>query len=99
MATNLYHQTLTDPGTGQCGTLYPVASNPRMVAGESLTMTALKCNLEPLNFRSYPVTFTATEKQELEQAFPTGVWTTASRASASASRSRPGSATETIRPA
>jgi hypothetical protein len=72
-ATNLYHQTLTDPGTGQCGTLYPVASNPRMVAGASLTMTALKCNLEPLNFRSYPVTFTATEKQELEQAFPTGV--------------------------
>ena len=52
---------------------YPVASNPRMVAGESLTMTALKCNLEPLNLSSYPVTFTAAEKQQLEQAFPAGV--------------------------
>jgi hypothetical protein len=72
-ATNLVHQTLTDPGTGACGTAYPVASNPRMVAGEGLTMTALKCNLQPLNFASYPVTFTAAEKTQLEQAFPTGV--------------------------
>jgi Tannase-like family of unknown function (DUF6351) len=72
-ATNLVHQTLTDPGTGQCGTTYPVASNPRLVAGEPLTMPALKCSLEPLNFRDYPVTFTAAERAELRQAFPTGV--------------------------
>jgi Tannase-like family of unknown function (DUF6351) len=72
-ATNLVHQTLTDPGTGACGTAYPVASNPRMVAGEGLTMTALKCNLQPLNFASYPVTFTAAEQAQLEQAFPSGV--------------------------
>ena len=49
---------LTDPGTGQCGTTYPVASNPRLVAGEPLTMPALKCSLKPLNFGDYPVTFT-----------------------------------------
>ncbi len=72
-ATDLVHQTLTDPGTGQCGTAYPVASNPRMVAGEPLTMPALKCSLKPLNFRDYPVTFTASDKAELRQAFPTGV--------------------------
>jgi hypothetical protein len=72
-ATDLVHQTLTDPGTGQCGTAYPVASNPRLVAGEPLTMPALKCSLEPLNFRDYPVTFTAAERAELRQAFPTGV--------------------------
>ncbi|HEX4283214.1 MAG TPA: DUF6351 family protein [Solirubrobacteraceae bacterium] len=72
-ATNLVHQTLTDPGTGPCGTAYPVASNPRLVAGEPLTMPALKCSLKPLNFRDYPVTFTAAEKAELRQAFPTGV--------------------------
>jgi Tannase-like family of unknown function (DUF6351) len=72
-ATNLVHQTLTDPGTGQCGTAYPVASNPRLVAGEPLTMPALKCSLKPLNFRDYPVTFTSAEKAELRQAFPTGV--------------------------
>jgi hypothetical protein len=72
-ATNLVHQTLTDPGTGQCGTTYPVASNPRMVAGEPLTMPALKCSLKRLNFGDYPVTFTSTEKAQLRQAFPSGV--------------------------
>ena len=72
-ATDLVHQTLTDPGTGQCGSTYPVASNPRLVAGEPLTMPALKCSLEPLNFSDYPVTFTAAEQTELRQAFPTGV--------------------------
>jgi hypothetical protein len=66
-------QTLTDPGTGQCGAAYPVASNPRLVAGEPLTMPALKCSLEPLNFSDYPVSFTAAEQAELRQAFPTGV--------------------------
>ncbi|MGH3301082.1 MAG: DUF6351 family protein [Streptosporangiaceae bacterium] len=72
-AADLVHQTLTDPGTGQCGAAYPVASNPRMVAGEPLTMPALKCSLEPLNFRDYPVTFTAAQQAQLRQAFPTGV--------------------------
>ncbi len=72
-ATNLVHQNLTDPGTGQCGAAYPVASNPRLVSGEPLTMPALKCSLKPLNFRDYPVTFTAAEQAELRQAFPTGV--------------------------
>ena len=72
-ATDLVSQTLTDPGTGQCGTAYPVASNPRLVAGEPLTMSALKCGLRPLNFGDYPVTFTAAEQAELRQAFPTGV--------------------------
>jgi Tannase-like family of unknown function (DUF6351) len=72
-ATDLVNQTLTDPGTGQCGTTYPVASNPRLVAGEPLTMPALKCSLQPLNFRAYPVTFTAAEKAGLRQAFPAGV--------------------------
>jgi hypothetical protein len=72
-ATGLYHQTLTDPGTGPCGAAYPVAGNPRLAAGEGLTMTALKCDLKPLDFSDYPVTFTAAEKQQLEQAFPDGV--------------------------
>ena len=74
-ATNLVHQTLTDPGTGQCGTAYPVASNPRLVAGEPLTMPALKCSLKPLDFSDYPatVTFTAAEQAQLQQAFPDGV--------------------------
>ena len=72
-ATDLVHQTLTDPGTGQCGTTYPVGSNPRLAAGEPLPMPDLKCALKPLNFGDYPVTFTAAEQAELRQAFPTGV--------------------------
>ena len=72
-ATDLVHQTLTDPATGQCATQFPVASNPRLVAGQGLAMTQLKCSLRPLNFHLYPVTFTAAEQQELRQAFPSGV--------------------------
>jgi Tannase-like family of unknown function (DUF6351) len=72
-ATDLVHQTLTDPATGQCATQFPVAANPRLVAGQGLAMTQLKCSLRPLNFRSYPVTFTPAEQQELRQAFPSGV--------------------------
>jgi hypothetical protein len=72
-ATNLVHQTLTDPGTGQCGAAYPVASNPRLVAGEPLTMPALKCSLKRLSFGDYPVSFTDAEKAQLRQAFPRGV--------------------------
>jgi hypothetical protein len=69
----LVHQTLTDPSSGQCGALFPVAANPRLVAGESLSMTALKCDLRPVRFSSYPVTFTADQKQQLREAFPSGV--------------------------
>ena len=72
-AASLLHQTLTDPGSGPCGATYPIASNPRLVAGEPLTMPALKCSLEPLNFGDYPVTFTAAEQAQLRHAFPTGV--------------------------
>jgi hypothetical protein len=72
-ATDLVHQTLTDPSSGPCAALYPVASNPRLVAGEGMSMTALKCNLEPLRFSDYPVTFTAAERQQLRQTFPSGV--------------------------
>jgi hypothetical protein len=72
-ATDLVHQNLTDPASGQCAALYPVAANPRLVAGESLPMTALACNLTPLRFRDYPVTFTDAQKQQLRQTFSTGV--------------------------
>jgi hypothetical protein len=72
-ATNLVHQALTYPTGGQCGAVYPVAANPRLVAGEGLSMTALACNLTPLRFRDYPVTFTAAQKQQLRQTFATGV--------------------------
>jgi hypothetical protein len=72
-ATDLVHQSLTYPTGGQCGAVYPVAANPRLVAGEGLTMTALACNLAPLRFSDYPVTFTAAQQQQLRQTFSAGV--------------------------
>jgi hypothetical protein len=42
-------------------------------SGESLTMSAMKCSLTPLNFAGYPVTFTAAEQAQLRATFPTGV--------------------------
>jgi hypothetical protein len=50
-----------------------VASNTRLIAGESLSMPVLKCALQPLRFGDYPVTFIDSEKAELRAAFPTGV--------------------------
>ncbi len=69
----LVHEPLSYNGSGQCATAYPVAANTRLVAGQPLTMTALKCALKPLSFRDYPVAFTAAQRDKLRAAFPTGV--------------------------
>ncbi len=69
----LVHETLSDTGSGQCASAFPVASNTRLTAGETLSMPVLKCALRPLRFGDYPVTFTDAEKAELRAAFPTGV--------------------------
>jgi len=66
-------EPLTYPSGGQCGAAYPVAANTRMAAGQSLAMDVLKCRLKPLDFRDYPVSFTATDRQRLRSAFPDGV--------------------------
>jgi hypothetical protein len=66
-------EPLTYPASGRCGAVYPVASNPRLVAGEGLTRSALKCSLRPIDFAEYPVTFTAAEQVTLRATFPTGV--------------------------
>lgn len=72
-ATDRILAPVTDPASGPCAATYPVASDPRQVAGEPQTMNVLTCTLEPLNWSSYPVTFTAAEKAQLRAAFPTGV--------------------------
>ncbi|WP_439378689.1 DUF6351 family protein [Amycolatopsis lexingtonensis] len=66
-------EKLTYPASGQCGALYPVAANTRMVAGEGLALDVLKCRLKPVDFRDYPVTFTPADQQRLRAAFPGGV--------------------------
>jgi hypothetical protein len=72
-ATERISEPLTYPSGGRCGQLYPIGANPRLVAGADLSMTTAKCRLTPLDFRDYPVTFTAAEKALLRKAFPTGV--------------------------
>jgi hypothetical protein len=72
-ATERIKEPLTYPSGGRCGQLYPIAANPRLVAGADLSMTTAKCRLESLNFADYPVTFTDGEKALLRKAFPTGV--------------------------
>ncbi|MDQ0376255.1 DUF6351 family protein [Amycolatopsis thermophila] len=72
-ATERVLEPLTYPAAGRCGALYPVAANTRMAAGEGLAMDVLKCRLTPLDFRDYPVRFTAEEQRKLRAAFPDGV--------------------------
>lgn len=67
------HESLSYGGTGTCASLFPVAANTRLVAGEPLAMPVLKCALKPLDFTGYPVVFTDAQKAELRAAFPTGV--------------------------
>jgi len=72
-ATERIVEPLTYPASGRCGALYPIAANPRLVAGSDLSMNTLKCRLEPLDFHDYRVKFTNDEKALLRKAFPKGV--------------------------
>jgi hypothetical protein len=72
-ATDRITSPLTDPATGPCAAQYPVASSPRQVAGGPLAANVLKCQLRPVNFAAYKVTFTAAQKAELRSVFPGGV--------------------------
>ena len=60
-------------GSGECERLYPSASYPRGVAGESIAADVVKCQLKPIDPRDYTVTFTPDEKARLETIFPGGV--------------------------
>jgi hypothetical protein len=60
-------------GKGKCNTLYPVHSEPRMVAGAPLTNDVIKCQLKPINFADYKATFTGAQKARLKAIFPDGV--------------------------
>jgi hypothetical protein len=66
-------EPLTYPASGQCGAIYPVAADTRLVAGEGLGLDVMKCRLRPLDLREYPVTFTPAEQAQLRTTFATGV--------------------------
>jgi hypothetical protein len=66
-------ETATFDGSGGYNTTYPVHSEPRMVAGAPLTNDVLKCQLKPINYAAYKVTFTAAQKARMAAIFPSGV--------------------------
>ncbi len=63
----------TFDGPGGFNKLYPVHSEPRLVAGAPLTNDISKCQLKAINFAEYKVNFTEVQKSRLKTIFPTGV--------------------------
>ena len=60
-------------GANKCNALYPVHSEPRLVAGAPLTNDVMKCQLKPVNFADYKVSFTDAQKARMKAVFSTGV--------------------------
>ena len=57
----------------RCHQLFPVASNPRLVAGSPLAHDRLKCALKPVNRADYRATLTAAQLESLRMVFADGV--------------------------
>jgi hypothetical protein len=63
----------TFDGTGGFNTMYPVHSEPRLIAGEPLTNDVVKCQLKALNYVDYKATFSAAQRARMAAIFSTGV--------------------------
>jgi hypothetical protein len=57
----------------KCNALYPVHSEPRLVAGAPLTNDVMKCQLKPIDFSEYRAPFTDAQQARMKTVFPTGV--------------------------
>lgn len=64
-------EPITDPA--RCRTLFPVARNPRLVAGSPLAYDRLKCELRPVDRRDYTVPITDAQLAGVQAVFPQGV--------------------------
>jgi len=58
---------------GRCNTLYPVHSEPRLIAGAPLTNEIVKCQLKRIDYADYQATFSTEQKRRMQAVFPTGV--------------------------
>ncbi len=58
---------------GECNEMYPTFAGPRAVAGGPASNNVLKCQLKPIAFSDYKVTFSDAEKARLTAIFPNGV--------------------------
>ncbi|WP_265633010.1 DUF6351 family protein [Cupriavidus cauae] len=63
----------TAHGPGQCNTLYPAGTTPRMVAGGPLADDIVKCQLKPVDPADYKVMMTPAQLARLQSIFTTGV--------------------------
>ena len=64
-------EPITDPG--RCQAMFPVAANPRLVAGSPMTQDRLKCELKPIDRADYRVALTDAQLATLREIFPGGV--------------------------
>ena len=67
------NERLYDNTEGACNRLYPPHAGLRLVAGGPLTNDILKCQLKPIDFSEYAVSFSDQEKARLQAIFPDGV--------------------------
>jgi Tannase-like family of unknown function (DUF6351) len=72
-ATTRIVEHFTYQGPGQCETLFPTWGDTRTAAGEGLAEDVIKCQLKPLSFADYSITFTPGQQARLQATFPTGV--------------------------
>ena len=54
----------------KCNAIYPVHSEPRLVAGAPLTNDVMKCQLKPIDFGDYKVPFTDAQKARAKTRVP-----------------------------
>ena len=66
-------QTLSSQPNTACNTVYPSWTNPRFVAGGPIQANRYKCQLKPIDFADYAVTFSPAEIARLNAIFPNGV--------------------------
>lgn len=59
--------------SGRCNALYPVHGEPRLMAGAPLENDIAKCQLKPIDYADYKVSFTDAQKQRMAAIFPEGV--------------------------
>ena len=64
-------EPVTDPS--RCQALFPVAKNPRLVAGAPMAHDRLKCELKPIDRADYKVALTDVQWSGLRDVFPDGV--------------------------
>jgi hypothetical protein len=58
---------------GQCNTLYPIHTNPRLAAGAPLADDAIKCALKPAQRSDYPADLNDAQWTQLQSVFAEGV--------------------------